>query len=94
MQNSKGKFGFTPQKKAFLATGNQFENYAEFTYKAFGYLVKWRIFDAWSLYGDLKFTDIAPLGHLPSPGRISSNGQDLRVREREMLLSRFNNCGL
>ncbi|NJL53169.1 MAG: serine/threonine protein kinase, partial [Hydrococcus sp. SU_1_0] len=48
----------------------------------------------WNLYGDLKFTNIAPPGHLPSPGRVAADQNDLRIREREMLLSRFDACGL
>jgi eukaryotic-like serine/threonine-protein kinase len=92
--NSNGKFGFTPQKEAYLATKNEFGRYTESTYKAFGDRVKWRTFGVWSLYGDLQFNNLAPSGHLPTPGKVSSDSNDLRDREREMLLSRFNDCGL
>ena len=91
--NSEGRFGFTPQKQAYLETGNQISQYTESTYQAFGDRVGWRTFAFWSLYGDLKFTDIAPVGHLPSPGKVSVDKQDLRIRERGMLLSRFEQCG-
>ena len=91
--NSKGRFGFTPQKQAYLETGNQIGRFTESTYQAFGDRVGWRTFNSWSLYGDLKFTDIAPVGHLPSPGMVAADN-DLRWREREMLLSRFDECGL
>ena len=97
-ENSNGKFGFTPQKQAYLATGNEFNNPAESMYKSFGDRVGWRtnIFggDFWNLYGDLKFNNIAPEGHLPSPGKKKSDEKQLRVNEREMLLSRFNECKL
>jgi eukaryotic-like serine/threonine-protein kinase len=92
--NSNQKFGFTPQKEAYLATGNEFERYTQSTYEAFGEQVQWRTFGVWSLYGDLQFTNLAPSGHLPTPGKVSSDSNDLRIREREMLLSRFDDCGL
>lgn len=69
--NSDGRFGFTPQEKAYLETGNEFNQHTQSASEAFGDRVKWRSFGVWSLYGDLKFTKIAPPGHLPSPGRIS-----------------------
>ena len=92
-ENSDGRFGFTPQKKVYLETGNQFGQYIESAYEEFGNKVKWRTFGAWSLYGDLEFTDNAPFGHLPSPGRVASDIL-LRFSERGMLLSRFDACGL
>ncbi|MDJ0589148.1 MAG: serine/threonine-protein kinase [Pleurocapsa sp. MO_226.B13] len=92
--HSDGNFGFTPQKKAYLSTGNEFGQYTESAYEEFGNKVKWRTFGAWGLYGDLKFTNIAPSGHLPSPGTMSSERNDLRFLERGMLLSRFDSCGL
>ena len=93
-ENSNGRFGFTPQKKVYLDTGNQIGQYRESTYEEFGKKVKWRTFGVWSLYGDLKFTDIAPVGHLPSPGKISEDRNDLRLKEREILFSRVDTCGL
>ena len=92
--NSEGRFGLTTQKQVYLATGNQIRRYTESTYQAFGDRVGWRTFGYWSLYGDLKFTDIAPVGHLPSPGKVAADKQDLRIQEREMLLSRVDQCGL
>lgn len=97
-ENSNERFGFTPQKKAYLETGNEFDEYVESTYEAFGERVDWRIFGAWKRFDDLSFaqinTKITPSGYLPSPGKVAENKQDLRIREREMLLSRFNACGL
>jgi len=92
--NSDGRLGFSPQEKAYLETGNEFNQYTQSASEAFGDRVKWRSFGVWSLYGDLKFTNIAPPGHLPSPGRVATDKNDLRIREREMLLSRFDACGL
>ncbi len=91
--NSQGRFGYTPQKDVYLATGNEFDDYTQATYEAFGDKVGWKTFGVWSLYGDLKFTDIAPVGHLPSPGRVDIEQQELRIRERGRLLSRFDQCG-
>lgn len=93
IENSNGRFGFSPQKQVYLETGNQIGLYTETTYQAFGNKVGWRTFGSWSLSGDLKFSEIAPVGHLPSPGKVAT-GKDLRVREREMLLSYFDKCGL
>lgn len=97
-ENSNGRFGFTPQKKVYLATGNDFNDYVESTYEAFGDRLSWRIFGSWKRYQDFNFqaidTAINPPGYLPSPGKVASDRQDLRVFEREILLSRFNDCGL
>lgn len=92
--NSDGRFGFTPQKEAYLETGNEFNDYNQSTYEAFGDRIGWRIFGVWNLYEDLKFNDIAPKGHLPSPGIDVENGKNLRIDERDNLLSRFNACDL
>ena len=92
--NSDGRFGFTPQKKVYLETGNEFNDHTQSTYEAFGDRLGWRTFGTWSYYGDLKFTDIAPLGHLPSPGRVAAGRKKLREQERGDLLSRFDACGL
>ncbi|AFZ38042.1 serine/threonine protein kinase (plasmid) [Stanieria cyanosphaera PCC 7437] len=97
MQNSNGRFGYTPQKKAYLETGNEFDRYIESTYETFGNEVGWRIFGTWKRYNDFNFnqidTTITPSGFLPTPGKVADNKQDLRIREREMLLSRFDACG-
>jgi eukaryotic-like serine/threonine-protein kinase len=97
-ENSDGRFGFTPQKKVYLATGNDFNDYVESTYEAFGDRLSWRIFGSWKRYQDFDFqaidTAITPSGYLPSPGKVASDRQNLRIFEREILLSRFNACGL
>ena len=92
--NSDGRFGFTPQEQAYIETSNEFDRYAQSAYEAFGDRLGWRIFGVWSLYDDLKFTNLAPTGHLPSPGRKAADKNDLRFNERGELLSRFDSCGL
>ena len=86
------------KKKVYLETDNQFNEYVELTYEAFGNQIGWRIFGAWKRYKDFNFEqinlEITPLGNLPLPGKVAENKQDLRIREPEMLLSRFNDCGL
>ncbi|MDJ0594524.1 MAG: serine/threonine-protein kinase [Pleurocapsa sp. MO_226.B13] len=93
MTNSDRRFGFTPQKEIYSETGNEFNDYNQSTYEAFGDRLGWRIFGVWGLYKDIKFTDIAPMGHLPAPGRVGEKQKDLRINERGSLLSRFDACG-
>ena len=96
-ENSNERFGFTPQKKVYLETDNQFNKYVESTYEAFGNRVGWRIFGTWKRYEDVNFEqlnpEITPLGYLPLPEKIAENKQDLRIREPGIILSRFNACG-
>jgi serine/threonine-protein kinase len=98
IDNSDGRFGFTAQKNAYLATGNEFDEYIDSTYEDFGDRVGWRTFGTWKRYKDLNFQaidpTITPSGNLPSPGTVAADKQDLRWREREMLLSTFNACQL
>ena len=91
-ENSDERFGYTPQLKAYLATGNIFGQYHEGNYEAFGNRVGWRIFDFWKPYQEYNFTALATLGQFPTPGRKAADRQDLRTREPEILLSRFNTC--
>lgn len=97
-KNSNERFGFTPQKEAFLETGNEFDEYIESSYEEFGNKVNWRIFGTWKRYEDFNFQaidpTITPSGYLPSPGKVTDNRKNLRWQEREMLLGRFNACGL
>jgi serine/threonine-protein kinase len=91
---SKGRFGFRIQKQLYLATGNHLDRYTETTYRRFGARLDWRVFSAWKYYSELTFSDLAPQGHLPSPGTISQERKALRFQERWMLLSRVDACGL
>ncbi|WP_019504029.1 serine/threonine-protein kinase [Pleurocapsa sp. PCC 7319] len=93
-EHSDGRFGFSPQKQVYVETGNTPGDYIEATYQAFGDRVGWRTFGSWSLSGDLMYTDIAPLGHLPSPGKEIADKPNLRWRERQLLLSRVDQCEL
>ena len=92
IDNSDGRFGFTPQKQIYLDTGNKSNGYVESTYQEFGDLVGWRTFGHWSLFGDLVFNDRAPVGHLPTPSRESEDRPDLNWRERQKLLSKVDRC--
>ena len=95
VQNSAGKFGFTPQKKVYIETGNQIGHYTESTYEKFGKEIGWRTFGGhWSLSGEIRFRNNIPVGHLPSPGQVAPDNPNLRWRERQLLLSRFDECGL
>ena len=99
MENSDGRFGFTPQKQVYLETGNIFGEHRESMYKKFGDRLGWRsaLFgdEYWNVYKNLnvKNSSLAPVGHLPSPG-TKPDEINLRIGEREMLLSRFAECGL
>jgi serine/threonine-protein kinase len=57
-KNSGRRFGFTPHKKAYLATENNFNDYVESTYEAFGDRLSWRIFGSWKRYQDFNFQKI------------------------------------
>ena len=94
VDNSEGRFGFTPQKQVYLDTGNEVGSYVESTYQKFGDRVGWRTFGYWSLFGDLIFSDRAPVGHLPAPSRESANQPNLNWRARQKLLSRADRCGI
>ena len=92
VDNSDGRFGFTPQKQVYLDTNNDVDSYVESSYQNFGNRVGWRTFGYWSLFGDLTFNERAPIGHLPAPNRESENQSDLNWRERQKLLSRVVRC--
>lgn len=93
-ENSDGRFGYTPQLKAYEETGNKFNQYHEGNYEAFGNRVGWRFMDlAWKKYQDFNYTALAPRGQLPTPVRKDVDRQVLREREPEMILSRFYDCG-
>ena len=94
VDSSDGRFGFAPQKQVYLETGNEIDNYVESSYQQFGDRVGWRTFGYWSLFGDLMFSERAPLGHLPTPSRESDDLPNLNWRERQKLLTRVDRCGI
>ena len=72
VQNSKGNFGFSVQKRIYLKTGNKVQKDLKAYYR-FGKIVGW--YDAqsgylddgwlWTPYYDVKYSINAPEGHLP-----------------------------
>ncbi len=94
LTHSRQRFGFSVQKQIYLETGNNFNRHTELNYRVFGDRLDWRIFGTWKYYNELNFTQIAPKGHLPSPGKIFQEQKKLRFNERWMLLSQVDRCGL
>lgn len=66
---SKGHFGFSPQVKIFLETGNRPGRLVAIEkYQDFGDLVGWRENQDWIIFREnLNFSLDAPVGHLPAP---------------------------
>ena len=63
---SKGRFGFSVQKRIYQSLGGTREYDGEI-WKKFGDRVGWRV-KRWLYYNDLTFNTSAPQGHLPSGG--------------------------
>ncbi|MDZ7962112.1 MAG: GUN4 domain-containing protein [Aulosira sp. DedQUE10] len=62
---SKGRFGFSVQKRIWESVGGQPD--ADYkTWCKFGDRIGWRVNHAWLFYSDLNFVDDAPLGHFPA----------------------------
>ncbi|WP_013320967.1 GUN4 domain-containing protein [Gloeothece verrucosa] len=66
---SNGHFGFTPQLRVFVSTGNRPGRLVAIEpYEAFGDQVGWRKNDDWIRFKEnLNYSLDAPVGHLPSP---------------------------
>lgn len=62
---SQGRFGFSVQKRIWLAQGGELGVYDRKAYEQFGTQVGWRVNDEWKYYADLIFSADAPIGHLP-----------------------------
>ncbi|MBR8840866.1 MAG: GUN4 domain-containing protein [Stigonema ocellatum SAG 48.90 = DSM 106950] len=62
VQYSKGRFGFSVQKKIYLSVGGKPDgNY----YEKFGDRVGWRVKQSWLNWTQVTFDTTAPVGHLP-----------------------------
>ena len=84
---SNGKFGFSVQRKIYLACDGKINgNHYETSYRRFGERVGWRNKGRWIPYYDLIFDLSAPTGHLPRPGGW--------VKGLSSLFSRLDTCGL
>ncbi len=80
---SLGKFGFTVQCQIFESVARD--------YSIFCKRVEWPSYDSISYYQNLKFSDKAPVGHLPS--RIWGGG-DKFWRHLSAMTSKFSQCGI
>lgn len=69
VKHSKGKFGFSVQKKIYLAhygkTDRMHMYYKEDCWKKFGEIVGWRVNENWIWHSEANFDMSAPEGHLP-----------------------------
>ncbi len=66
---SKGRFGFSVQKRIWESVGGQPDADYE-TWSKFGDRIGWRINNHWLFYSDLNFTDNAPVGHFPAAASV------------------------
>jgi len=65
VKHSRGKFGFSVQKKIWQECGSLTANTPN--WEKFGEVVEWKKGDVWKIYNELTFEISAPSGHLPSP---------------------------
>jgi hypothetical protein len=92
VDNSRGKFGFSVQKKVWLDCGGVPGEYDYDVYRKFANQVGWRGDGEWLRYDELTFLlEISQLGHLPASGYklIFDVGQ-----WRSVLFSRAATCNL
>lgn len=66
---SKGRFGFSVQKRIWESVGGQPDADYE-TWCKFGDRIGWRMNNNWLFYSDLNFVDNAPLGHFPAAASV------------------------
>ena len=90
---SKGRFGFSVQKRIYQSLGGTREYDGEI-WKKFGDRVGWRRKGDWLDYKDLTFTSKAPQGHLPlgGGGWLFLMGGGRVGRGRGFLFSRVETC--
>ncbi|HAJ63303.1 MAG TPA: hypothetical protein DCP31_32135 [Cyanobacteria bacterium UBA8543] len=82
LKYSKGKFGFSLQKKIWLSVGGKPEYYNDKIYKKLGELIGWYIKaqDSWLSWNEHTFTLDAPQGHLPRCFGSSLPSQQKNIR--------------
>jgi serine/threonine protein kinase len=80
---SSGKFGFTVQCQIFESVARDYSTFCK--------RVEWPSYDSISYHQNLKFSDKAPVGHLPS--RIWGGG-DKFWRHLSAMTSKFSQCGI
>jgi hypothetical protein len=93
---SKGKFGFSVQKKVWMACGGVSGKYDSDVYKKFAYQVGWRRSGDWLSYGDFTFKlEGSKHAQLPLPlGKFVGNGEWEWLEEIHYLFSRATTCNL
>jgi serine/threonine protein kinase len=69
LKYSKGKFGFSVQKKIYQDLGGT-RDYQYQMWNQFGEKVGWKKGEMWLDYSDLTFSLTAPIGHLPLGGNM------------------------
>ncbi|MEA5576678.1 protein kinase domain-containing protein [Anabaena sp. UHCC 0451] len=69
LKYSKGKFGFSVQKKIYQDLGGT-RDYQYQMWNQFGEKVGWKKGETWFDYSDLTFSLTAPIGHLPLGGNL------------------------
>jgi len=62
---SNGRFGFSVQKRIYESLGGIIGYYDQKIWEAFGDRVGWRVNNTWLYYDQIKFSTLAPEGHLP-----------------------------
>ena len=100
VEYSKGRFGFSVQKRIWKDEGGKPGVYNLAVYEKFGDRVGWRENDNWKLYNELTFSSDSVLGHLPlgmsigwGTGAIEFVGVEGAV-EVDCLFSRLEDCEL
>ncbi|MGB3208880.1 MAG: serine/threonine-protein kinase [Crinalium sp.] len=76
---SKGRFGFSVQKRIWIECGGQPGKYDYEVYKNFGDRIGWGVKDEWKSYYELNFSLNAPQGHLPGLNYVGISGLGFRA---------------
>ena len=88
---SKGRFGFSVQKRIYESLGGSGE-YDQKIWEAFGDRVGWRVNNTWLYYQHLKFPTQAPEGYLP--GVLGFGDYMVLWGSRRSLASRLVECNI
>ena len=87
---SNGRFGFSVQKRIYESLGGTRE-YDKKIWDAFGDRVGWRVNNTWLYYDEIKFSTLAPGGHLPV-GRQTGGRLEFVSSGWAEFLSRVETC--
>jgi len=89
---SNGRFGFSVQKRIYESLGGIIGYYDQKIWEAFGDRVGWCVNNTWLGYNDLKFSTLAPEGHLP--GVLGFGDSMVLWGSRCSLASRLVDCNI